>query len=119
MATLLLTTVGSTGWKTGVAFAANGLLAIVSLGKQCQRRIIHATPQPQDKMKRGFLLNVVIAQGPSVFQLLAGEDEALLIRGNALLILNLGLDVVDGIGWLDIESDGLARQGLYENLHGE
>ena len=50
--------------------------------------------------------------------LLAGEDEALLIGRDALLVLDLGLDVVDGVGGLDVEGDGLARQGLDENLHG-
>ena len=34
------------------------------------------------------------------------------------LVLDLGLDVVDGIGALDLESDGLPREGLDEDLHG-
>lgn len=33
------------------------------------------------------------------------------------LVLNLGLHVVDGVIWLHLESDGLAGQGLDENLH--
>ena len=68
-------------------------------------------------MERGLLLDVVVGQGAAIFQLLAGEDEALLIRGDALLVLNLGLHVVDGVRRLDLEGDGLARQGLHENLH--
>lgn len=36
---------------------------------------------------------------------------------NSLLVLNLGLDIVDGIGRLDLEGDSLAREGLYEYLH--
>jgi len=36
----------------------------------------------------------------------------LLVRGNALLVLNLRLDIVDGIGRFDFESDGLASEGL-------
>jgi hypothetical protein len=31
--------------------------------------------------------------------------------------LDLGLDVVDGIGGLDLKSDGLAGEGLNEDLH--
>uniref|UniRef100_A0A453GZQ5 Uncharacterized protein n=1 Tax=Aegilops tauschii subsp. strangulata TaxID=200361 RepID=A0A453GZQ5_AEGTS len=34
-----------------------------------------------------------------------------------LLVLDLGLDIVDGVAALDLERDGLARQGLDEDLH--
>lgn len=44
------------------------------------------------------LLDVVIRKGTSILQLLPSEDEALLIRGDALLVLNLGLDHVDCVG---------------------
>ena len=50
-------------------------------------------------------------------QLLSGEDESLLIRGNAFLVLNLGLDVFDSVGRLHVEGDGLAGECLYEDLH--
>ncbi len=33
------------------------------------------------------------------------------------ITLNLGLDIVDSIGRFDLESDGLARKGLDEDLH--
>lgn len=58
-------------------------------------------------MKGGFLLDVVVGQSAAILKLLAGEDEALLVGGNALLVLNLGLDVVDRVGGLDLEGDGL------------
>ena len=45
-------------------------------------------------MKRRLLLNVVVGKGAPVLELLSGKDQALLVRGNALLILNLGLDIV-------------------------
>ena len=61
-----------------------------------------------------YLLNVVIAQSTAIFKLLAGEDETLLVGWDAFLVLDLGLDVVDGVGGLDFESDGLARKGLDE-----
>ena len=35
----------------------------------------------------------------------------------AFLVLDLGLDVLDGVGWLDLQGDGLAGEGLDENLH--
>jgi hypothetical protein len=34
-----------------------------------------------------------------------------------LLILDLGLNVVNGIGGLHLEGDGLSCEGLYEDLH--
>ncbi len=36
---------------------------------------------------------------------------------DALLVLDLCLDGVDGVGGLDFEGDGLAGEGLNENLH--
>jgi hypothetical protein len=59
-------------------------------------------------MKSGLLLDVVIRESATVLELLASEDQALLVRGNALLVLNLALDVVDGVGGLDLKGDGLA-----------
>ena len=70
-------------------------------------------------MEGGLLLNVVVGQGAAILELLAGEDQTLLIRGDALLVLNLGLDVVDGVGALHLEGDGLAGEGLDEDLHDE
>ena len=34
-----------------------------------------------------------------------------------LLVLDLGLDVVNGVAGLDLQSDGLASQSLDEDLH--
>lgn len=60
------------------------------------------------------LLNVVIAQGTSIFKLLAGEDQTLLIGRNAFFVLDLGFDVVDGVAGFDFEGDGFAREGFDE-----
>ena len=40
--------------------------------------------------------------------LLTGEDEALLVGRDSLLVLDLGLHVVDRVRGLDFEGDGLA-----------
>ena len=68
-------------------------------------------------MQSGFLLNVVVGKGTAVLELLAGEDQALLVRRNALLVLDLGLHIVDGIAGLDLKSDGLAGDYREEVRH--
>ena len=62
-------------------------------------------------------MNLLVAQGATVFELLAGEDEALLVGGDALLVLDLGLDIIDCVRGLDLESDSLAGESLNEDLH--
>ncbi len=44
-------------------------------------------------MQRAVLLDVVVGESAAVLQLLAREDEALLVGGDALLVLDLGLDM--------------------------
>ena len=78
---------------------------------------LHAAAQAQHQVERRLLLDVVVGQGAAVLELLAGEDQALLVRGDALLVLDLGLDVLDGVRRLDVEGDGLAGEGLDEDLH--
>ena len=59
-------------------------------------------------MESGFLLDVVIGQGAAIFELLPRENQALLVRGDALLILDLRLDIIDSVRGLYIQRDGLA-----------
>jgi hypothetical protein len=44
-----------------------------------------------------LLLDVVVRKGAAVLELLAGEDETLLVRGDTLLVLDLGLDLCETI----------------------
>ena len=53
----------------------------------------------------------------TILELLAREDEALLVRRDALLVLDLRLHVVDGVRSLHVERDRLAGQSLNEDLH--
>jgi len=78
---------------------------------------LHATTETKDQMESRLLLDVVIRESAPVFKLLSGENQALLIRGNSLLVLDLSLDVVDGIRGLDLKGNGLAGEGLDEDLH--
>lgn len=38
-------------------------------------------------------------------------------KTHSFLVLDLCLDVLDGVGWLDLQGDGLARKCFDENLH--
>merc|ERR1712223_1653092 len=68
-------------------------------------------------MQGGLLLDVVVREGAAILELLTGKDQPLLIWGNALLVLNFGLHVLNGVRRLNLEGDGLASQSLDENLH--
>ena len=78
---------------------------------------LHATTEAEDQVKSGLLLNVVVRKGAAVLQLLSSKDQTLLIRGNTFLILNLSLDVVNGIRWFNVQGDGLTSQCLDKDLH--
>ncbi len=76
--------------------------------------LLGATSKTQDEMEGRLLLDVVVGEGAAIFELLASEDQALLVGWDALLVLDLGLDIVDGIGRLHLKGDSLARKGLDE-----
>ena len=48
---------------------------------------------------------------------LADEDEPTLVQWDPFLVLDLGLDVVNGVRALNLKSDGLASEGLDEDWH--
>ena len=72
---------------------------------------LHASTQTQHQVQGGLLLDVVVSQSAAILELLASKDQALLVRGNALLVLDLALHVLDGVRRLHLQSDGLASQG--------
>jgi hypothetical protein len=86
--------VDSPRWQTRVALAADHLVAVVLGGERLERRLNDATTETEDQVESRLLLDVVVGKGAAILELLAGEDQALLVRGNALLVLDLGLDVV-------------------------
>ena len=117
MTTLLLSAVSSSWGKSGVALSANHLITVVLSGQNLERWLNGTTTETEDEVKSRLLLDVVIAEGSTVLELLTSEDESLLIRGDSLLVLNLGLYVIDSVRGLDIKGDGLTREGLNEDLH--
>ena len=77
----------------------------------------HSAAQTKDEVQRRLLLDVVVRKRAAVLELLAGEDQTLLVRRDALLVLDLGLHVLDRVVALDLKGDCLTSQGLYEDLH--
>ena len=51
--------------------------------------LLHPSTEPEDEVEGTLLLDVVVREGPTILQLLASEDEPLLVWGDALLILKL------------------------------
>merc|ERR1712188_267567 len=78
---------------------------------------VHASTEAEHEVKGRLLLDVVVGEGAAVLELLSGEDEALLVWWNTLLVLDLSLYILDGIGRLDLEGDGLAGERFHEDLH--
>ena len=68
-------------------------------------------------MEGRLLLDVVVGEGATILKLLASEDQTLLVGRDTLLVLNLGLDVVDGVRRLNLEGNGFASESLNEDLH--
>lgn len=62
--------------------------------------------------RRALLLDVVVSKSAAILQLFASENEALPVRRDAFLVLDLLLDVFNGVRALYIEGDGLAGRGL-------
>ena len=54
--------------------------------------------QTENQVESGLLLDIIVGERTPVLQLFAGEDESLLIRGNALLVLDLLLDPLNRVG---------------------
>jgi len=66
-------------------------------------RPVHTTAQPQHQKKHRPILHVVVRQFAAILQLFAGEDQALLVRMDALLVLDLLLHVLDVVRKLHSE----------------
>merc|ERR1719488_134365 len=89
----------------------------IGITEDSRMSFVYALPQTEHEVKGRLLLDVVVRESAAVLELLAREDEALLVRRDALLVLYLLLHVLDRVRRLDVESDGLAREGLDEDLH--
>lgn len=68
-------------------------------------------------MESRFLLDIVVGKSTTILKLLSSKDQTLLVGGNTFLVLDLGLDVIDGVGRLNFEGDRLSCQSLDKDLH--
>jgi len=78
---------------------------------------LHTSSESENQVKSGLLLDIVVRKSSSIFKLLSSEDKSLLVWWDSFFILDLGLDVFDGVCWLNIKSDGFSSEGLDEDLH--
>lgn len=68
-------------------------------------------------MEQRLFLNIIVRKSPTIFQLFAYINESLLVRWDALFVLDLSFQFLDGIGRLDIVHNCLAQQIFYNDLH--
>jgi hypothetical protein len=119
---LSLSAVGCLGRKGSIALSANHLFALVASSESGKRGLdtdgtSATTSESEDQVEGGLLLNVIVRESSAILELLAGEDESLLIGGDALLVLDLSLDVLNGVRGLNVEGNSLTSESLNENLH--
>ena len=69
------------------------------------------------KVESALLLDIVVGKRATIFQLLSGKNQSLLVRRNALLVLDFSLDVINCVRRFDLKSDSFASEGLDKNLH--
>ena len=82
--------------KAGHVLPANDLVLVGLLSQELERRLDDASPKAEHQVERALLLDVVVRKRAAVLQLLAREDETLLIGWDALLVLDLGLNARTG-----------------------
>jgi hypothetical protein len=87
--TLLLTAVGSTRRKTGITLTTDHLITVVLGSQSLKRGLNNTTTKTENQVKGRFLLDVVIGQRTTIFELLTGEDKTLLVWGNTYIIIKL------------------------------
>eukprot|EP00962_Isochrysis_galbana_P019589 scaffold5705_cov122-Isochrysis_galbana.AAC.5 len=92
------------------------VLDLLRLGVLLLLALLAAAAQAQHQVQGRLLLDVVVRERAAILKLLAREDQALLVWRDALLVLDLRLDIVNRIGRLHLKGDGLAGQGFHEYL---
>ena len=82
MTALSLTAVLGTEGQTGIASTADHLVAVGLTGQSGEGGLNNTTTKTENQVESRLLLDVVVRKGATVLELLTGEDETLLIRGD-------------------------------------
>jgi hypothetical protein len=69
---------------------------------QSLNKNLHTTSQSKNQMKSGLLLDVIIRQSSSIFELFSSKNKSLLVRWNSFFILNFGFNILDGVRCFNI-----------------
>ena len=72
--------------------------------------LLGTAAKAEHEMEGRLLLDVVVRKSATIFELLAGKDQALLIRWDTLLVLDFGLDGLDGVRGFHLEGDSFTRK---------
>ena len=62
------------------------MLDLLGGGVDLLLALLTTTTEAEDQMKSRLLLDVVVGEGATVFELLSGEDQTLLVGGDTLLV---------------------------------
>jgi len=81
---------------------------LLGLGVNLLLSLLSSSTKTEDKVQGRFLLDVVVRESTSIFQLLSSKDKTLLVWGDSFLILDLGLHILDSVRRLHIKRDGLS-----------
>ena len=87
------------------------------LSSQSLNKDLHSSSQSQHQVESWFFLDVIVTEGSSIFKLLSGKDESLLIGWDSFFVLDFSLHIFNGVSGFNIEGDGLSCEGLHKDLH--
>jgi len=78
---------------------------------------LHTSSKSENQMESGFFLDIVVRKCSSILKLLSSKDKSLLIWWDTFLILDFSFNVLNGVSWLNVKSNGFSSKGLDEDLH--
>lgn len=62
------------------------MLDLLGGGVDLLLALLTTTTEAEDEVESALLLDVVVGEGAAILELLASEDQALLVRGDTLLV---------------------------------
>jgi hypothetical protein len=78
---------------------------------------LFSTSKSEDQVESWFLLYVVVWEQSPVFQSFSSEDESLRIGWDSFLILDLGLDFGNAVGYFYFQCNSFSSESFHEYLH--